>query len=100
MKPFLLFALTFVPSVTSVLIAPNFKRNGHSQNKYQRRTVTGGSAVFSDVSQKPLHRGNEGDGEKLFSVREQTEAVCRAGSRQWTGWIHVSDEKSLFFCKP
>lgn len=33
-----------------------------------------------------------------FTVREQTADVCDAGSRQWTGWIDVSPEKSLFFC--
>ncbi|KXJ91530.1 Alpha/Beta hydrolase protein [Microdochium bolleyi] len=32
-----------------------------------------------------------------FTVREQKEDICKAGSRQWTGWIDVSPEKSLFY---
>ncbi|KAI2601740.1 alpha/beta-hydrolase [Hypoxylon sp. NC1633] len=32
-----------------------------------------------------------------FNVREQSEKICDAGSQQWTGWVHVSDEKNLFY---
>lgn len=33
-----------------------------------------------------------------FNITEQDQFICDAGSRQWTGWVHVSKEKSLFFC--
>ena len=33
-----------------------------------------------------------------FNITEQDASICDAGSRQWTGWVHVSDEKALFFC--
>ena len=33
------------------------------------------------------------------TFREQNDQVCDAGSRQWTGWINVSEEKRLFFCE-
>ncbi|KAK6842942.1 hypothetical protein PG987_003802 [Apiospora arundinis] len=32
-----------------------------------------------------------------YTLREQNDQVCDAGSRQWTGWINVSKEKRLFF---
>ncbi|KAH8590567.1 Alpha/Beta hydrolase protein [Bisporella sp. PMI_857] len=32
-----------------------------------------------------------------FTLREQSDEVCDAGSRQWTGWVDVSEEKRLFF---
>lgn len=34
-----------------------------------------------------------------YTLREQNDQVCDAGSRQWTGWINVSEEKRLFFCE-
>lgn len=34
-----------------------------------------------------------------YTLREQNDQVCDARSRQWTGWIDVSEEKKLFFCK-
>lgn len=49
--------------------------------------------------QAPLGSTSIGKGTR-FNVTEQDENICDAGSRQWTGWIHVSDEKSLFFCMP
>ncbi|KAK8138060.1 hypothetical protein PG984_001440 [Apiospora sp. TS-2023a] len=32
-----------------------------------------------------------------YTLREQNDRVCDAGSRQWTGWINVTEEKRLFF---
>ncbi|KAK8027714.1 hypothetical protein PG991_004770 [Apiospora marii] len=32
-----------------------------------------------------------------YTLQEQNDQVCDAGSRQWTGWINVSEEKKLFF---
>ncbi|KAI2612651.1 alpha/beta-hydrolase [Hypoxylon fragiforme] len=50
-------------------------------------------------AQKPLRHSNPklGATGRKFRVKEQTDDICRAGSRQWTGWIDISEEKSLFF---
>lgn len=38
-------------------------------------------------------------------IKEHTQAgaegalLCDAGSKQYTGWLDVSEERSLFFCK-
>ncbi|KAL1903422.1 hypothetical protein Sste5346_000048 [Sporothrix stenoceras] len=32
-----------------------------------------------------------------FSIREQGDDVCRAGTRQYSGQVNVTDDKSLFF---
>lgn len=34
---------------------------------------------------------------KRFTIREQSDNVCKAGSRQWTGHVDVGDEKKLFY---
>ncbi|KAH8645499.1 Alpha/Beta hydrolase protein [Xylariales sp. PMI_506] len=52
-------------------------------------------ATGFDAIQKPL--GEHVAGDAKFTLREQNEEICDAGSRQWTGWINVSDEKRLFF---
>jgi hypothetical protein len=33
-----------------------------------------------------------------FTVRQQSSDLCDAGSRQWTGTVNVTAEKSMFFC--
>ncbi|KLP12710.1 PRC1-carboxypeptidase y, serine-type protease [Fusarium fujikuroi] len=33
-----------------------------------------------------------------FSVTPQSSDICDAGSRQWTGTVSVTEEKSMFFC--
>jgi hypothetical protein len=65
--------------------------------------ITGGVAALAipfgnPGGQTPLSSSsvNKGMG---FNITEQDESICDAGSRQWTGWVHVSNEKSLFFCK-
>ncbi|KAL3418580.1 carboxypeptidase Y [Phlyctema vagabunda] len=46
-------------------------------------------------NQHQKHRvASDGDG---FWVKEQGEDICSAGTKQWTGSIDVSEEKSLFF---
>ena len=34
----------------------------------------------------------------LFTLREQSSDLCDAGSRQWTGTVNVTADKSMFFC--
>lgn len=34
-----------------------------------------------------------------FTLSPQTEEICKAGSKQWTGSINVTDDKSIFYCK-
>lgn len=33
-----------------------------------------------------------------FSITHQSSDICDAGSRQWTGTVSVTEEKSMFFC--
>lgn len=33
-----------------------------------------------------------------FSVTQQYSDICDTGSRQWTGTVTVTEEKSMFFC--
>lgn len=46
--------------------------------------------------QKPL--SDETANTPLFTLREQSSDLCDAGSRQWTGTVNVTTEKSMFFC--
>jgi hypothetical protein len=46
--------------------------------------------------QKPLT--DETASEPFFTLREQSYDLCDAGSRQWTGTVNVTAEKSMFFC--
>lgn len=32
-------------------------------------------------------------------IKEQSDEICAAGSRQWTGWLDTGG-KHLFFCEP
>jgi hypothetical protein len=34
----------------------------------------------------------------VFTVHEQSSDLCDAGSRQWTGTVNVTADKSMFFC--
>jgi hypothetical protein len=52
--------------------------------------------AFDETAQKPLSHATASP---KYTLYEQSEEICNAGSRQWTGWINVSDEKKLFFCK-
>ncbi|KAK8055719.1 hypothetical protein PG993_000946 [Apiospora rasikravindrae] len=49
-----------------------------------------------DAAQRPLSSADLGSGPP-YTLREQNDQVCDAGSRQWTGWINVSEEKRLFY---
>jgi hypothetical protein len=61
-------------------------------------SVAGLAIPFSDqAAQAPLGSMSITKGIS-FSVSEQNESICNAGSRQWTGWANISNEKSLFFC--
>lgn len=51
------------------------------------------ASIHQDGAQVSLHA----TGAK-FSVREQGEDICEAGTKQWTGTIDVGDGKSIFFC--
>ncbi|KAJ4258063.1 hypothetical protein NW762_008203 [Fusarium torreyae] len=56
------------------------------------------AAVGHVVSQeqKPL-TGEESLFKPSFTVRAQSSDVCDAGSRQWTGTVNVTADKSMFF---
>ncbi|RSL82835.1 hypothetical protein CEP52_016863 [Fusarium oligoseptatum] len=41
--------------------------------------------------------GNPPDAQPAFTVKQQSANLCDAGSRQWTGTVNVTDEKSMFF---
>ena len=34
-----------------------------------------------------------------FTIIPQGEDICRAGSKQWTGTVNVSNDNALFYCK-
>lgn len=95
-------ALALVSSVAGLLVTPDLARTARnaraqSVDEHERPPFSGSiMSPLHDFQQKPLDSGSTG---ARFNVREQSDTVCRAGSRQWTGWIHVSEEKSLFFCK-
>ncbi|KAI1374715.1 alpha/beta-hydrolase [Hypoxylon crocopeplum] len=85
-----LYPLTTAVGVAGLLVTPNLAPS----NQHQPLILPNvGGPIYSDSQQKPLLLKT---GSK-YSVREQTKDICDAGSRQWTGWAHVSDEKSLFF---
>lgn len=96
MRLSLALSLTLISSVAAVLVTPNSVRNARHFQEDEGVLHARSVASFTDSRQKPLF--STGAATK-FSVHEQGEAICRAGSRQWTGWIDVSEEKSLFFCK-
>ena len=53
--------------------------------------------VFSAASlQVKVLAEAEGDG---WWVKEQSDSVCKAGSRHFAGKINVTEAKSIFFCK-
>ena len=57
-----------------------------------------GETLFANArEQKPLTRVDELPGSN-FEVREQSPDLCDAGSRQWTGTVNVTADKSMFFC--
>jgi hypothetical protein len=51
----------------------------------------------TESAQKPLSHATESP---KYTLYEQTDEICDAGGRQWTGWVNVSEEKKLFFCTP
>lgn len=80
------------------------KRQTFSQHKMLMKSSTITSAVaglaipFDNfAAQTPLSSTSISQGIR-FNVTEQDDSICDAGNRQWTGWVHVSDQKSLFFC--
>ncbi|ORY66577.1 Alpha/Beta hydrolase protein [Pseudomassariella vexata] len=60
----------------------------------QLSRVLASPILDTDDAQKPLLQAA---GDAKFTLYEQSEDICDAGSRQWTGWVNVSDEKKLFF---
>ncbi|KAI8665317.1 hypothetical protein NCS56_00967400 [Fusarium sp. Ph1] len=56
-----------------------------------------GETLFANAQeQKPLTGVDELPGSN-FEVREQSPDLCDAGSRQWTGTVNVTADKSMFF---
>ncbi|KAI8712158.1 Amidohydro-rel domain-containing protein [Fusarium sp. LHS14.1] len=43
--------------------------------------------------QKPVTKTSDAH----FTVREQSPEICDAGSKQWSGTVNVTDDKSMFF---
>lgn len=54
------------------------------------------ASCFYVQEQKPL--GLEDADPAHFTLREQTDELCDAGSKYWTGTVNVTDQKSIFFC--
>lgn len=52
----------------------------------------------AESAQQPL--GQQAIDGATYTLYEQSDEVCAAGGRQWTGWVNVSEQKKLFFCKP
>jgi len=55
-----------------------------------------GAAAFaiSPDTQRPIGIENV-----QHTIRELDDRVCKANTRQWSGNVHVSAEKSLFYCE-
>ena len=105
-----LAAASLIAGAAAVLIVPNGARDARRAQAQERVSRLLGTAPLPDLrqqqqQQRPLaSQGGEsslpGSSPKpRFTVREQDESLCRAGSRQWTGWVDVSEEKSLFYCR-
>lgn len=67
-------------------------------------TIVHGYGDSSGEAQKQLQPNPDGHTfhettTKNYIKREQSEEICKAGSRQWTGQVPVSSSKSLFYCK-
>lgn len=61
-------------------------------------TFLAGEALFVNAQeQKPL-TGIDEPPSSSFEVRGQSPDLCDAGSRQWTGTVNVTADKSMFFC--
>lgn len=64
---------------------------------------SGGPAPSQQVI--ALHNGPEsgfdtGPSKDSFNQRliEQNDTICDAGSRQWTGFVPLDDQRDMFFC--
>ena len=92
-------SLSLIAGVAGVLLAPNAVRNAHHPQAHKHAAYP--LPIQGLLQHQKTFTSEDAGGPPgpKFSVREQDESLCRAGSRQWTGWIHVSEEKSLFFCK-
>lgn len=57
-----------------------------------------GETLFVNAQeQKPLAGVDESPSPN-FEAREQSPDLCDAGSKQWTGKVNVTADKSMFFC--
>lgn len=59
--------------------------------------LAGQGLFVNGQQQKPLIGADEPP-RVNFEVRDQSPDVCDAGSRQWTGTVNVTADKSMFFC--
>ncbi|KAH9905658.1 alpha/beta-hydrolase [Xylariomycetidae sp. FL2044] len=99
-----LLMLSSAPAALGLLITPNEALAAHGLNSYRAASPTSAHPASWSVArgadaQVPLapNRLDAESPERRFDVREQSQDVCQAGSRQWTGWIDVSEAKRLFF---
>ncbi|CAJ2507563.1 Uu.00g087490.m01.CDS01 [Anthostomella pinea] len=92
MRSHFLLAAIAVTGVVGQLVTP--KLNSLLYKQPLLPALPRGDGVSSLDQQKPMYSGQSS---RQYIVREQNETVCDAGSRQWTGWIHVTEEKSLFY---
>ncbi|KAH7027383.1 Alpha/Beta hydrolase protein [Microdochium trichocladiopsis] len=100
-----LAALAASPTVVGHLVMPSSHRSGPLQPENLGWVFARDIQVQDDVvppflprQQKPLSKPSTAYATPgRFTVSEQTEDICNAGGRQWTGWVDVSPEKSLFF---
>lgn len=81
--PILFLGLCGLQHFASAAIASNFQ-NVLSSNIAKE----GEYAVYQDDDNSGF----------AIRVREQTDSLCDAGSKQYTGWLDA-DGKHLFFCK-
>ncbi|KAH9897374.1 alpha/beta-hydrolase [Xylariomycetidae sp. FL2044] len=93
--------VAIIPTVTGVLVLPHLSHPSSSQVQQTIGELSNPPAWHypaadqQNQQQRPLQ--GSGGAETGYAVREQHENICAAGSRQYTGWIDVSEEKSLFF---
>ncbi|KAI1266248.1 alpha/beta-hydrolase [Xylariaceae sp. FL1019] len=94
MLPRFPLALVAVTGVAGQLVLPNLNSPSYKHLPPSVSAYHGPVAAFDQQRQKPMSLRKRA---QSYSVKEQNETICDAGSRQWTGWIHVTGEKSLFF---
>lgn len=64
-----------------------------------QQPIVGSKAVHYNDDQKPYQTFDlPGHPNHSIRIKEQTDDLCDAGSKQYTGWFDVGG-KHLFFCK-